>query len=58
MSAQRRPAGKLIRLDREDRAALSRLASYGLLFVLVLVGLLALAVVLGTAVHLFIWAGG
>jgi hypothetical protein len=61
MSAQhqRRPDGKLIRLDREDRAALSRLASYALLFVLALVGLLALAVVAGLAVHLFrLMAGG
>ncbi len=57
---QRRPDGqaKLLRLDREDRIALSRLASYVLLFVLVLVALLALAVVLGTCVALFHWAGG
>jgi hypothetical protein len=57
MSAQhqpRRPDGKLLRLDRDDRAALSRLASYVLLFVLVLVGLLVLAVVAGLCVHLFI----
>jgi hypothetical protein len=63
MSAQqqRRPdGGKLLRLslDRDDRDALSRLASYALLFVLVLVGLLVLAVVAGFCVHLFIWAKG
>jgi hypothetical protein len=57
---QRRPdGGKLLRLDRDDRAALSRLASYALLFVLLLVGLLVLAVVAGLCVHLFrIMAGG
>jgi hypothetical protein len=47
-----------VKLDRADKAALSRLLSYALLFLLVLVGLLALAVVAGAAVHLFLWAAG
>jgi hypothetical protein len=47
-----------VKLDRADKAALSRLLSYTLLFLLVLVGLLALAVVAGAALHLFLWAAG
>ncbi len=47
-------------LDRDDRAALVRLAGYGVVLVLVVLCLLVLAVALGIAaglaLRLFLWA--
>ncbi len=59
--AQRRPdgsGGKVLRLDRDDRAALAQVAGYVAGFVAILLALLLMALVAGIAIRIFLLAAG